>query len=1690
MKNFIFLLTFLGCLPFMLFSQNYNMTNTTISTCSGTFYDSGGAGANYGNNQNFTMTFCSSIPGQQIYVMFTSFNTEANFDFLTVYNGSNTASPVIGTYSGTTSPGTVVSTNGCLTFKFTSDFITTKPGWVAQVGCGTPPPPPPAPPTAICQTAQPFCTGSTVNFPAGTNNGNAFSSSYSCLATSPNPAWYYMEIQNPGNLDITMSSTPSLDIDFVMWGPFTSIASMCSTYATTNVIDCSYSTAAVEYANITGATTGQFYLLLITNYSNTSCNISFTQSGGAATTNCNILCNMTNLTATPSACAPANSTYSVSGQVTFQYPPASGTFNISSSCGGTTVNIPSTAALTSPYNYTISNIPANGAACTITASFSADPTCNKTTTVTSPAPCGCAMTASSVVTPVSCIGGSNGTINITTSNAVGTPTYSWVLPAGGTASTSSLTGLTAGIYICYVTDPGTTNCVKMVTVNVGVAPDVTPPIVNGCPSNISIAATQGLCGAVVSWTPPTTTDNCGAVITQTQGLPSGSSFPIGTSTITYTAHDSAANTASCTFTITVIDAQPPVIQNCYQNIITSNDAGVCGAVINWITPTVTDNCPNPTIVQTQGLSSGALFPIGTTNITYIATDAAGLKDTCTFSITINDTEYPVISNCGGNIVMGASPTACGAIVNWTNITATDNCPGLIFTQIAGLADGSFFPIGTDTITYVATDAYGQSDTCSFTVQVIDNVAPIIQNCPANILVNNSPNICGAIVSWANLSVTDNCGAVLLQTAGLVNGDTFPLGTTNVVYIAHDSAGNADTCAFSITVNDVQSPTIIDCPSNITVNNTTGLCGAIVSWTTPTITDNCSFTLINTANPNDTFPVGLTFVNYTATDPSGNTTVCNFSVTVNDTESPIISGCPSDTTISANANCQGIYSWVIPTVADNCPNPTLTSNLPSGAPLPIGTNTIHYFATDAAGNQDSCSFTVTVIDNTAPIFISCPTNITLNANANCQAVGSWTLPVATDNCPNVILSSTSDIGDIFYVGTTPVTYTATDGAGNTATCNFSVTVIDNTPPVINNCPANITLNLKTHCDTTVIWNIPTVSDNCPNPTMSPNINSGSTFQIGTTNVIYNASDAAGNTASCSFTVTVIAPPAISTNTNVLQNVSCFGLKDGSANITISGGSGAYTYTWNTVPPQYTTTINNLAVGNYNVVVKDALAPACVASVSNQVTITEPATLAIVLTPSNPSCKGYTNGNIAANVLGGTAPYAYSWNTNPAQIGTTATNLGAGSYTLYITDANGCKMQKSVNLTQPSALNSNVNVQHIKCFGKNTGTANAGVTGGTPPYNYQWMANASTINIATNYNAGTYGITITDAQGCVVNKSFTISQPATPVNISTTQIDASCYGYNDGSAVAIVGGGVPPYTVSWNTNPIQTGLNVANLKAGNLAVSVIDSNHCKQTTTIQILQPSRVVTTLSYMNEAHCNFANGSALVIANGGFSPYTYTWQTTPPQYGENLVNVAEGDYQVLTHDKNACMDSLKVHVTNVPPPVANFISQPDNTTEILLSQANFNFINQSVGATAYLWDFGDGNTSIDKNPRYTFQDTGTYVVHLTAYNSYGNACPDNDSMIFTIIPDGTIFIPTAFSPNGDGFNDVIKVEGVGFITFEWSIFDRWGKPIFYTRNVHEAWDGTKNGKGVPEGVYTYKVSASLNGGQTLNRAGTITLMR
>jgi gliding motility-associated-like protein len=313
-----------------------------------------------------------------------------------------------------------------------------------------------------CATAASFCTDvPNYTFNNQTNNGDL--GSVHCLDSSPNPVWYYMTIDNSGPMEITISQQDAngngIDVDFALWGPFNSLASACGGTGN-NPVDCSFSPSATETATIPNAQVGQTYLLLLTNYSNQPGTIEFGQTSGSASADCSFVCGVTGFTAIPTACS-GNSVYTLNGTLSITNPPTSGTLTISSSCGGTqTFNAP----FANTINYTLPNLTANGAACTVSTSFSANSNCNTTEQYTAPAPCApaCAITGVTAV-PGQCASATNtfgltGTVSFT--NAPTTGTLTVTSSCGGTQTLNppfnspmnyTLAGLTANGGACTVT---------------------------------------------------------------------------------------------------------------------------------------------------------------------------------------------------------------------------------------------------------------------------------------------------------------------------------------------------------------------------------------------------------------------------------------------------------------------------------------------------------------------------------------------------------------------------------------------------------------------------------------------------------------------------------------------------------------------------------------------------------------------------------------------------------------------------------------------------------------------------------------------------------------------------------------------------------------------------------------------------------------------------------------------------------------------------------------------------------------------------------------------------------------------------------------------------------------------------------------------------------------------------------------
>ncbi len=631
--------------------------------------------------------------------------------------------------------------------------------------------------------------------------------------------------------------------------------------------------------------------------------------------------------------------------------------------------------------------------------------------------------------------------------------------------------------------------------------------------------------------------------------------------------DSNNETVSEIAEIIVSDLEKPHILVQSDIVVILDDTGTATLTVNEVDGGSYDNCA----IEIQQISQTSFNcdDVGTVDLLYEIFDTNGNKQESNFQITVVDETNPEILDLPSDIMVDNDESECGAIVSWIEPTAIDNCQIQSFTS--DFPSGDVFPVGTTTVTYTATDVNGNSQTASFDIIVTDNEKPLI-SAQTDLSQTSDEGLCSALVEIIPATASDNCAVdgdpIGIRSDNLALTDPYPVGTTTIKWNVEDTNGNsAIEVEQIITITDDELPVITDIPTNISISNEIGLCNAVVNWSEPVATDNCdiqSFT--SDYNSGTAFPVGTTTVTYTATDIHGNTQTASFEVEVIDNESPVITGMPGNILVPADFTaCNAVVSWSEPVASDNCDIQSFTSDYNSGAAFPVGTTTVTYIATDIHGNTQTASFEVEVIDNEIPEITGMPGNILVPADfAACNAVVSWSEPVATDNCDIQSFTSDFNSGAAFPVGTTTVTYTATDIHGNTQTASFEVEVIDNESPEITGMPDNILVPADfTACNAVVSWSEPVASDNCDIQSFTSDFNSGAAFPVGTTTVTYTATDIHGNTQTASFEVEVI-----DNESPVANNVSLPVLND-DCEIT------------ELVPPTATDNCDGQIIGEYNV-----------------------------------------------------------------------------------------------------------------------------------------------------------------------------------------------------------------------------------------------------------------------------------------------------------------------------------------------------------------------------------------------------------------------------------------------------------------------------------------------------------------------------
>ena len=514
---------------------------------------------------------------------------------------------------------------------------------------------------------------------------------------------------------------------------------------------------------------------------------------------------------------------------------------------------------------------------------------------------------------------------------------------------------------------------------------------------------------------------------------SGSTFPVGPTTVTCTANDGRGNTSSAQFNVNIapFDATPPVIS--VPADITREATSGSGASVSY---SVDFSDPDDAVLSSSCTpDSPSVFGLGQTTVNCTATDHHGNTANKSFKVTVVDTTPPTVGNTPADKTVEAS-TAGGAAVTFSTPTATDTVDGSV-TPTCTPASNSVFPVGTTTVNCTATDAHNNSATKSFHVTVQDTLPPVFGAAP---VVNADVSPGGSsVVTFAKPIATDAVDGDRPVTCAPASGSSFPIGTTQVTCRASDLSGHEATKTFNVVVTD-RTPPLITVPANITAE-ATGLSGRAVTYTfSASDPDDAVSTSSCTPASGSSFPVGVTTVTCNATDSHSNSASKSFTVTVTDTTPPTLSDVPTDKTVEANGPNGSKVNYLSPTAVDlvNGPIPSVPCSPLSASTFPLGSTTVNCSATDSHGNAATASFKVNVIDTTPPTLIP-PGDTSVYATSDngsdrndqgpitAFVFGAHVADIA-DAHPRV----TTDAPPFFPVGTTTVTFTAIDASGNKAT----------------------------------------------------------------------------------------------------------------------------------------------------------------------------------------------------------------------------------------------------------------------------------------------------------------------------------------------------------------------------------------------------------------------------------------------------------------------------------------------------------------------------------------------------------------------------------------------------------------------------------------------------------------------------------
>lgn len=1285
-----------------------------------------------------------------------------------------------------------------------------------------------------------------------------------------------------------------------------------------------------------------------------------------------------------------------------------------------------------------------------------------TTTITEPPLLAVTVTGSNLL----CNGNATGSVTATASGGTGAYTYSW---APGGYTTSAVTGLSANTYILTLKDAN--NCTKTATVTLSQPTALTaaPTSTNvncfgGCDGTASANAGGGTSPYTYLW-------NAGGLTTSAvSGLCLG----------TYTLDVTDAN--GCTVQKNIGITQPTLLT------VTpaKTDESCAGACDGTATATVAGGTTPYTYSWSGGCTTSACASLCANTYSVLVTDAKGCTATASVTVSPPSAIIPNMSStsvlCFGQSNGTATSNTTGGVSPYTYLWA----PGGQTTSTAtGLSSQNYSVTITDNNGCTATGTVNVSQPALFTAS-IGSASPNPLNCNGDcngtVLANISGGVATYSYAWTNggttASMTGLCAGGYTLTATDGNGCT---ATTNVTFTAPST--------LSVTVTQVNASCSGGCTGSISASPAGGTAGYTYSWLpggqiTPSITGQCAgnYTITVTDNKGCTNTQTVTLSSPSAVTASFSTNnvscsgACDGSATATPsggTGAYTYSWTGGQTTSTATGLCAGFYNILI-NDANGCSSPlygvniaqpnvlaSFVSSAVSSCNLCTGSASVNtsggtqpYTYLWAPGGQTTSSatglcvgnYTVDITDanncaNTVTLSItsqinvamsssgpavSCPGSCDASATATASGGGlpytySWTggqtTSTATGLCAGGFTVSVTDntgcVSTKTVSFTSPPTFT-TSASSTTASCglcNGTATVsaaggtgaltyswsgfpTQTTATATGLCPADYTVTITdaNNCTTTntvTVGNVPVISDNASTTLATCGGNDGAicVAPTGGTGAYTYSWNPGGATVSCItglvagiYTVTIsdaagcsddfpisvgnLGGPTVTVTFSV--NPTCNYGCDGSISISAAGASPPFSYLWNP-GGQTTTSISALCAGTYIVQVDDAAATPC--TTFGSVTLSNPAQISGNPTVTDVSCAGGNDGSICLSPSNGTAPYTYEWLPG-GQTTSCRAALSAGSYSVVVSDVNGCDDTLLIPVSAPSTLSVTISSTDVSCNGNGDGTATANVSGGTTLYTYAWSTGSGLPGIV-GLVPNNYSITVTDAGGCTATASVTIAQP-TVLTSTISSTNMSCNSVCDGTATLTASGGTTAYTYFWSPNGETTSA-INALCQGNYATTLTDANGCTSTQTVSITQPVALSATVTATNASCFGGCNGSATVAAAGGTGAYTYTWNPGALT-GSSVTGLCANSYTLTTADVNGCT------TTNVFSISAPTVLQANITTTITacVNTCDGVAISAPVGGTgAYTFLWSDGQTTATA----TGLCAGTYTLTLSDAN-------------------------------------------------------------------------------------------------------------